>query len=78
MKYKRSTVLPLILLVYLCGMSWIGYKSVRTGETSVTTYVLTIVVTLALIVALHFFLKKREKLRDERLEDIKNSQNKNQ
>ena len=73
MKLNRSTVLPVILLVYLGGMAIIGYKSVRTGETSLTTYILTIVVTLALIITLHFFLKKREKLRNERLRDIENN-----
>ena len=78
MKYRRSTVLPAILLIYLAVMACFGYKGVESGETSVTTYVLTIAVTLALIVTLHFFLKKREKLRRERLDDINknNSENK--
>lgn len=68
-KLKRSTVFPAILFVYLFGMAIIGLKGVRSGETTLTTYILTIAVTLALIVALHFFLKKREKLRDEREND---------
>lgn len=72
MKLRRSTLLPLILLIYLGVMAVIGWKSVKTGETSLTTYWLTIVVTLSLIITLHFFLKKREKLRDERLKDIEN------
>lgn len=75
MKYRRSTVLPVILLAYLTVMAVFGLKGVKTGETSMLTYILTIVVTLALIIVLHFFLKKREKLRDERLKDIMKSQN---
>lgn len=74
MKYKRSTVLPAILLIYLILMAIMGLKGVRSGETSILTYVLTIVVTLMLIIILHFFLKRREKLRDERLRDINNEQ----
>lgn len=65
-KYKRSTVLPIILLIYLIIMACMGYKGVQTGETSMLTYVLTIIVTLALIITLHFFLKRREKYREER------------
>lgn len=65
-RYKRSTVLPVILFIYLCVMAWLGLEGVRSGETSLTTYILTIAVTLGLIITLHFFLKKREKMRDKR------------
>ena len=70
MKFKRSTVLPIILFIYLCFMAWIGYGGLRRGEVSLTTYIITIVVTLALIITLHFFLKRRERLRDERMKDM--------
>lgn len=70
-KLKRSTVLPLILLVYLGIMAWIGLKGVESGETSLATYLVTIAVTLALIVVLHFFLKKREKYREQRERDMR-------
>lgn len=71
-RMKRSTVMPAILFIYLCIMAVIGFKGVKSGETSVTTYVVTIAVTLALIVVLHFFLKKREKLRQEREKNLMN------
>ena len=74
-RMKRSTVLPLILLIYLAGMAWISLKGVKSGETSYTTYFLTIAVTLALIVTLHFFLKRCEKLREEREKDMNERQN---
>ena len=72
-RFKRSTVLPLILFFYLCIMAWMGLKGLKSGETSLTTYILTIGVTLALIITLHFFLKRREKLREERENDMKNN-----
>lgn len=72
-KFKRSTVLPIILLLYLIVMSVIGYSGMKRGETSPTAYWLSIAVTLGIIIALHFFLKKREQLRDERIRDIENS-----
>lgn len=77
-KFKRSTVLPVILFFYLCIMAWFGLKGLKTGETSPTTYFLTIGVTLGLIVVLHFFLKRREKLARERREDINNNDNNNE
>ena len=74
MKFKKSTVLPVILLVYLAGMSIIGIKGLRNGETSITTYVLTIIITLGLIIALHFFLKRQDRLKKERMSDIRNNE----
>lgn len=65
-KFKRSTVLPAILFIYLCIMAVIGLKGVKSGETALSTYIITIAVTLALIITLHFFLKKREKIRGDR------------
>lgn len=78
MKFKRSTVLPFILLIYLAVMAWIGLDGVRSGETSMATYLVTIGVTLALIITLHFFLKRRERLRDERIRDLQKSDKENQ
>lgn len=73
MKFQRSTVLPIILLVYLAIMAVMGWDSMKRGETSPTTYWITIGVTIGLIIALHFVLKRRERLRHEREHDIKNS-----
>lgn len=73
-RLQRSTTLPIILLLYLIIMAFIGFDSVKNGETSLSVYIITIAVTLCLIIILHFFLKRREKLRDERLNDIKKSE----
>lgn len=74
MKIHRSTLIPAILLVYLAVMAWLGLDGLRSGQTSVPAYAATIIVTLAVIVLLHFFLRKRERLRRERLDDINRNQ----
>lgn len=75
MKLKKSTVLPLALLVYLAVMSCIGYPAFASGEYSPLYYFGIIGSTLLVILLLHFSLKRRERLRREREEDIrKNAQ----
>ncbi len=75
MKYSRAIIVPALLLVYLAVMAYIGLDGVRSGQTSLVAYIATIAVSLGVIVLLHFFLKKRERLRRERLDDIrKNSE----
>lgn len=61
MKLRRSTVIPLILLVYLAVMSYIGFPEYQQGH--YLYYFGVIGVTLAIIWLLHLFLKKREKQR---------------
>ena len=73
MKLTRPVVIPLILLVYLAVMAFLGLDGLRTGQTSLFQYVATIVITLGIIVLLHFYLKKRERLRRQRLNDIQKS-----
>ena len=73
MKLTRPVVIPLILLVYLAVMAFLGLDGLRTGQTSLFQYVATRVITLGIIVLLHFYLKKRERLRRQRLNDIKKS-----
>ena len=77
MKIARSTLIPLILLVYLAVMSYIGYPAYADGRTSALYYFGVIGVTLAVIVLLHFNLKRRERLRSEREADIRRNQNNN-
>lgn len=72
MKIKRSTLIPVILLAYLAVMASIGYKEYAAGRMSALYYYGVIAVTLAVIVLLHFNLKRRERLRAERLRDIDN------
>lgn len=66
-KIKRSALVPAILLAYLAVMAWVGFDNLRAGRLSLATYVATIVVTLGVIYLLHLFLKKRDRLRAERL-----------
>lgn len=75
MKIKRSNLIPVILLIYLAIMSCIGWKQYALGQMSALEYFGIIAVTLAVIIMLHFNLKRRERLRAEREADIKNAQN---
>lgn len=70
-KLKKSTTIPLLLLVYLAFMAFIGFDYFRAGN--YLMYFGTIGVTLVVIIILHFALKRSERLRKEREEDIKNS-----
>ncbi len=64
MKTKKSTWLPLILLVYLLAMAYIGRQQVVAGK--YLQYFGVLGVSLVVIVLLHFVLKKKERLRKER------------
>lgn len=71
---KRSTVIPLVLLVYLGVMACIGWPDYAAGRTSAFFYFGVIALTLVILVLLHFNLKRREQLRRERLSDMNNKQ----
>lgn len=71
MKLKRSTVIPLCLLAYLAVMSYIGYPEFQKGN--YLYYFGIIITTLCVILLLHFAMKKRERLRSEREQDIERS-----
>ncbi|MDE5953622.1 MAG: hypothetical protein K2G72_02940, partial [Duncaniella sp.] len=58
----RSTVITSILLIYLGVMSYIGYSEFQQGN--YLYYFGVIGVTLFIIVILHIFLKKRERLQE--------------
>lgn len=75
-RLRRSTLLPLVLLLYLGFMASIGYKDYAAGRSSTAYYFGIIGATLAAIVALHFFLKKKERLRDQRQADLEDRDNK--
>lgn len=78
MKLKRSTLIPLVLLDYLAVMASIGWKQYASGDMSATEYFGIIAITLAVIVLLHFNMKRRERLRAEREEDIRRNEKNNQ
>ncbi|MDE5662207.1 MAG: hypothetical protein K2F91_01420 [Muribaculaceae bacterium] len=69
-KLKRSTVIPLILAIYLAVMAYIGYPEYAAGRTSALYYFGIIGITSIILILLHFNLKKRERLRRERIDDI--------
>lgn len=76
-RYKRSTVIPALLAVYLLVMACIGWPRYAAGEESALFYFGVLATTIVVIVLLHFNLKRQERLRNERLKDIENQQNKN-
>ena len=71
---KKSTVIPLVLGVYLAVMASIGWPDYAAGRTSATFY-FGVIITMAILVLLHFNLKRRERLRRERLDDLAKSDN---
>lgn len=78
MKIRRSILIPLLLLVYLAVMASMGWKQYAAGAMSATYYFGIIIATVAVIVLLHFNLRRRERLRAERLADINRSEENNE
>lgn len=74
-KLKRSTVIPVVLAIYLAVMAYIGYPEYASGKMSAVYYFGVIAVTVVILVLLHFNLKRRERLRRERIEDIERNKN---
>lgn len=73
MKLKRSTVIPVILLIYLAVMVVLGWPDYVRGATSPALYFGGTALTVAVIVLLHFNLKKREEYRRRREESRRNN-----
>ena len=61
---KKSTYIPLLLVVYLAVMSYIGRGEFYSGN--YVYYFGIIGVTLLCIFLLHIFMKKRDRVREER------------
>lgn len=61
---KRSTLLPLLLLVYLAVMSYIGRGEFYAGH--YTYYFGIIILTLIAITLLHIVLKRREQTKSKK------------
>ena len=64
MKIKLSTLIPVLLLIYLTVMSYIGFPEFEQGN--YLYYFGVIGVTLFIILLVHLYLKKREEIRSER------------
>ncbi len=73
MKLKRSTVIPVLLAIYLLIMAVIGYPRYARGEESALFYFGVLFVTAIVIVLLHFNLKRQEKLRNSRRNDMESN-----
>lgn len=63
---KKSILIPVILLIYLAVMSYIGYADYAAGITSSLYYFGIIAITLIIIFLLHLSLKRKERLRSQR------------
>ena len=68
-KLKKSTIIPLALLIYLIAMAYIGRHHYLAGD--YLFYFGIIAATLIIIIVLHFVLKKKEKLQ-QRNKDLEN------
>lgn len=71
MRVKRYNLIPAALLVYLGVMSYIGYPAYRSGRFSAAYYFGTIAFTVAVIVVLRIFLRKRDRYRSQREQDMR-------
>lgn len=70
MKISRAILIPGVLLVYLVVMATMGWKHYAAGAMSWMEYYGVIALTLGIIVVLHFTIKRRDRLRRERLDDL--------
>lgn len=70
---KRSTIIPLALLAYLGTMCYVGRSIFFEGR--YFYYFGIIAGSLLAIVLLHFSLKRKERLRQEREDDIARNEN---
>lgn len=59
-RYKKSTIVPVVLFFYLCFMAYIGRDLYFAGE--YLHYFGIIGVTLLILILLHFSLRRREKI----------------
>lgn len=64
---KWSYILPAIMLIYLGFMAYVGYPHLLAGE--YLFYFGIIGISLVIIIALHFVLKKKELLRQKAAEE---------
>lgn len=67
-RFKKSTFIPLILLVYLAVMAYIGRDKLIAG--SYLEYFGILIVTLLCIGILFFTLRKQEQVRERRQREM--------
>ncbi len=61
---KRYNIIPLLLVIYLAVMAYFGRGMLLSGN--YWEYFSIIVITLLIIIALRWAMKRREKIREER------------
>ncbi|MDO4511256.1 MAG: hypothetical protein Q4B68_05495 [Bacteroidales bacterium] len=66
-KFKSSTLVPLMLFLYLCLMAWMGRERLADGD--YLHYFGVLGVGIVIIVVLHFVLKKKEYYKQKRKEE---------
>ena len=64
LKIKRSVVFPIIMLIYLAVMAWLGRDRIAKGE--YLYYYGIVGVSLVIILLLFLSLRKKEQLRERR------------
>ena len=69
-KIKRSILIAAALTVYLIVMASIGWKQYAAGAMTATYYFGVLAASIAAIVLLYFSLRRRERLRREREQDM--------
>ncbi|GHT55186.1 hypothetical protein FACS1894145_8310 [Bacteroidia bacterium] len=57
---RRYILLPVVLLIYLAAMAYFTYPGRTQGGLSYTQYYITLGVTIVIIAALSYFLKKKD------------------
>ena len=74
-KIRKSTLIPIALLVYLAVMATIGWRNWQAGQLTTRYYFGMVAITLLCIILLHFSLRRRERLRDlrDREDDTRNA-----
>ncbi|MBQ0070087.1 MAG: hypothetical protein KBT09_10135 [Bacteroidales bacterium] len=75
-KLNRTTLLPTALLVYLAVMAYLGYPHLQAGET--LFYFGVIGASLVIIALLYIILRKRDKIRQQRDEKIRETYEKDE
>ncbi len=74
MREKRYIWLPAVILIYFLFMTfYFGTELLTQGQT--LRFVLTVVAEIVVIIALFFFLRARQRLKEKREQDWKNTTN---
>lgn len=74
-KLSKTILLPGALLIYLVGMAVACYPAYEAGEYSAFYYFGVLGASLIVVILLYFALKRKERLKRERIDDM-NNQNK--